>query len=301
MSDFLGRLAARALGQVPPLGPRLASRFEQAPALSEEVVETAPVERTPEGRALTSPALLSPRERREEERGSEAVVDLDGQAGVQTALSATPPSPIPALSSVSSTALRAAVPERAPEPSALEGRHLNSLGLQPQVSEPRDLLSPEGATPSPRSVPPLSGLGEADRPPSLGLTPQAIQMPPLQGGFLGTVVRTPTEGIDEISSLPALADPRGERIEETGARRPLVPRSALREESALPGLAVPSPRAPFAETGTAPAAEPVIRVTIGRIEVRAAAPAPPPAPAARPAGPRLSLEDYLRRRGEGRM
>lgn len=116
-------------------------------------------------------------------------------------------------------------------------------------------------------------------------------------------MRIPTEEIDEISSIPAPApaDPRVEGIEETGPRHPLVPRSALREESALPGLAVPSPRAPSAETGTAPAAEPVIRVTIGRIEVRAAAPAPPPAPAPRPAGPRLSLEDYLRRRGEGRM
>jgi hypothetical protein len=57
-----------------------------------------------------------------------------------------------------------------------------------------------------------------------------------------------------------------------------------------------------AEAGAAPpAAEPTIRVTIGRIEVRATAPTPPPAPAARPAGPRLTLEEYLRRRSEGRM
>ncbi len=283
MSDFLGRLAARALGQVPPLGPRLASRFEQAPALSEEAVESAPAEQAPEGRTLTSPALLSPMERREEE----VVMDLDGQVGARTVLPAMVPPPIPALSPVPATAVRAAVPaERAPEQPALEGRHLNSLGLQPQVSRPQDLLSPEGATP-----------GKADRPPSLGLTPQASQMPPLQGG----VLRIPTEEIDEISSTPSPAAPRGERIEATEAHRPLFPRSALREESALPGLAVLSPRAMSAETGTAPAAEPVIRVTIGRIEVRAAAPAPPPAPAARPAVPRLSLEDYLRRRGEGRM
>jgi hypothetical protein len=53
------------------------------------------------------------------------------------------------------------------------------------------------------------------------------------------------------------------------------------------------------QAGQAP--EPTIRVTIGRIEVRATAPAPPPAPAARPAGPRLTLEEYLRRRNEGRM
>jgi hypothetical protein len=49
------------------------------------------------------------------------------------------------------------------------------------------------------------------------------------------------------------------------------------------------------------APEPTIRVTIGRIEVRATAPAPPPAPAARPTGPRLTLEEYMRRRNEGRL
>ena len=46
----------------------------------------------------------------------------------------------------------------------------------------------------------------------------------------------------------------------------------------------------------APAAEPVIQVTIGRIEVRAT---PPPAQPSRPrpaALPALSLEEYLRRR-----
>jgi len=75
---------------------------------------------------------------------------------------------------------------------------------------------------------------------------------------------------------------------------------ALREAPVPPRLA--SPRAGVrAEAGASPVAEPTIRVTIGRIEVRATAPAPPPVPAARPAGPRLTLEEYLRRRSEGRM
>ena len=52
---------------------------------------------------------------------------------------------------------------------------------------------------------------------------------------------------------------------------------------------------------TAPAA-PTIRVTIGRIEVRAVSPAPRPAPASRPARPQpaLSLEAYLQQRAEQR-
>ncbi len=265
MSDFLGRLAARALGQAPPLGPRPASRFEGAPALSEEAVESALAETAPTGRALTSPALLSLRERREEEGRPEAGAGLEEARPVLSA-------------------------ERPPATSAPQGRHLNSLGLQPQVDDPQIFLNPEGVTSSPRPRPALPGLGGDDGLPALGLKPQAIQMPPLQGGDLPAA----TQEIEGISYFSSRAE----------THHPLIPRSALREESGLSGFGTPSPRSPqspLAATGPgpAPAAAPVIRVTIGRIEVRAAAPAPA-APAARPAAPRLGLEEYLRRRGEGR-
>jgi hypothetical protein len=42
-----------------------------------------------------------------------------------------------------------------------------------------------------------------------------------------------------------------------------------------------------------PSAPPVIRVTIGRIEVRAPAPPPPPIETPGPPPPRISLDDYL--------
>ena len=45
---------------------------------------------------------------------------------------------------------------------------------------------------------------------------------------------------------------------------------------------------------------PTVRVTIGRVEVRAIQPSPePPTPSA-PRGPRLTLDDYLRERGGDR-
>ncbi|MEP7343058.1 MAG: hypothetical protein ABI977_35350 [Acidobacteriota bacterium] len=47
-------------------------------------------------------------------------------------------------------------------------------------------------------------------------------------------------------------------------------------------------------------AAPVIRVTIGRIDVRAVTQAPPPARRATPPAPKLSLEDYLRSRNGGK-
>ena len=50
-----------------------------------------------------------------------------------------------------------------------------------------------------------------------------------------------------------------------------------------------------------PAEPAVIRVTIGRIEVRATTPPLPPAPRAHPRGPSLTLDDYLKKRNGGEL
>lgn len=50
-----------------------------------------------------------------------------------------------------------------------------------------------------------------------------------------------------------------------------------------------------------PAEPAVIRVTIGRIEVRATTPPLPPAPRKRPQGPTLTLDDYLKQRNGGQL
>jgi hypothetical protein len=68
-------------------------------------------------------------------------------------------------------------------------------------------------------------------------------------------------------------------------------RGAAPERSLRPAVVVERPARENA---------PSVRITIGRVEVRAAA-APPPRPApARPRGPRLSLDEYVRLRDEGR-
>lgn len=54
------------------------------------------------------------------------------------------------------------------------------------------------------------------------------------------------------------------------------------------------PRSPAAPVHAALREEPIVHVTIGRVEIRASVPAAPPAPRAAPPGPRrLSLDDYL--------
>jgi hypothetical protein len=66
---------------------------------------------------------------------------------------------------------------------ALEGRNLNSLGFQPQVGDVKRSPSPEGAALNAAKGVALSGLKWIWGARYLGLKPQAIQIPPLQGGW----------------------------------------------------------------------------------------------------------------------
>ena len=77
--------------------------------------------------------------------------------------------------------------------------------------------------------------------------------------------------------------------------------AAMRLEPVFPLTSLRPFTEPFALPQNSKAASepaPIIRVNIGRIEVRAVTPAAPPARPKRPrAGPMLSLEDYLKQRG----
>lgn len=75
-------------------------------------------------------------------------------------------------------------------------------------------------------------------------------------------------------------------------------RVEVRPAPAAERRSAPPAAAPRQVAEAPPAAPPTIQVTIGRIEVRAA-PAPPAARPATPAGPALSLDDYLRQRNRG--
>ena len=91
------------------------------------------------------------------------------------------------------------------------------------------------------------------------------------------------------SSRPTASRERATSVEP----RPLAERPALPRLEPRPALPVAPP----------PAAEPLIRVTIGRIEVRAVLPrpalSPPSAPARPPSAPALGLDDYLKQRNGG--
>jgi hypothetical protein len=115
-----------------------------------------------------------------------------------------------------------------------------------------------------------------------------------------------------IVAAPAASEPIAGRVAGSPADRPPGPLPRERRPGAVE-VAPLRPARSVAESSRADAPgypvrqlaadePPVIRVTIGRVEVRAVNPParPPAPPAPRPRQPSLSLGDYLAQRGEGR-
>ena len=135
---------------------------------------------------------------------------------------------------------------------------------------------------------------------------------------IGRTEAGPTESL--AMRIRSLASGKlDQKVQAAPAVRPMVvegtPRKAAsplepsgpgrRQESSAPIRAIlaperppNSPLAPHLQPSEAKSAEPVIHVTIGRVEVRAVPAAPAPKRAA-PSAPSLSLGEYLRRRDGG--
>jgi hypothetical protein len=321
MSGFLDRLAARALGEAPLVHPRIRSRFEPdaagAPAAPVEMVEEVAA-----GAVGSMPPAPVPRlervdqvdrvevvERVERTRGREPAVPLQ-----ETFESERP------RRETAEPLVRRAVPEERP---VRVERPVDSPG---PVGE-RRRLSPHPPAPSPALPTARPGEGETLRE-RFSLDVERVVAPPLpgdgsEGGRGGRGVRVPAPQLPatlhlrpvdrplppELAPEPetlSLASPR----EHAKAPDPPPPlRPTVRSRLAEPDLPTvePSRGAPplpaFEEQAESEPAETVIRIDIGRIDVRAPqAPAAERRPAgpARPAGPRLTLSDYLKRRREGR-
>lgn len=293
MSGFLDRLAARAVGAAPSLLPRVRTRFEPG----------------------TGVLAGEPRAQVEEE-GVEAPPRVEAQSpavAVRTfepappRRSAPPPaSPRPAPRSVvpKQEAARPARPEAAP--------------AEPAPFPPRARRREEGWAESPpalRPSAPPAGLGDdEDDEAAAGAGTLARDRGTKSSGKprpAGPHASVRAEG-EPAAPAPA----RLRRAALTGLIEPAEPAAPAEEPRALSPLprrtraddlptVEPDRHAPLPPSLLVSSAvddgpsETVIRVSIGRIDVRTP---PPPAPEARPArsaGPRLSLAEYLERR-EGR-
>ena len=242
MSDFLDRLATRALGGEGLLMPRLPSLFEPVAGapVAMDMAETAHVASR---QVIASPAIEAPIERRD------------------------PPASPAAVEKIA-----ARMPPVAPASEKLSAR----AAEEPSVRPP--------ATTAQRSP----GIARGD--PEPGLRDHGVDAP-----RLATVERREVRTINGNLSIPAPPTPRGVL---------LAPASAIfaRPDAGSPGTGNAGvPGVSRSRTAHAnaekKAGEPVIHVSIGRIEVRAAPTGAAPSrrhEAARPD----SLDDYLRQRGK---
>jgi hypothetical protein len=281
MSDFLTSLAARSLGAAPTLAPRRASRFEgSAPAAAEAGTAwgEAPAAEIASPRAAASPAApASP---------SAGRLPSPSSAG-EMAIASASPSPV-----------HSAEPVRG------------------EMAGPREETTSVHAIPSPKPAPVLvpqpphrrEKVGAA---PVMGIAPVgedaprfASPSPEVRSGEVApaSVIRVETPIVEPVRETRIVERER-ETVREVAEVRAadesprsmpvIVPR--IERVIASPA-ASPPPRQPsMAAADSEVEAAPVIHVSIGRIEVRAAQPAPQPRTAPAPAGPpRTSLGDYLR-------
>jgi hypothetical protein len=278
-TDFLSRIAAKAVGAAPLVEPRLPSRFETRP---EGPAETGPAWQEPlETEVEISAAPAVPARRRPAVElaatgpgptEAEAADPVDearprspreaGRAERAAAAAQPPPLPTPRL---------VAVTEPAPASRRTEEAHA-------MADVPRPLLVPPPQA-EPRK-PPLSATPPPD--------PEPFPPPARERG-------RPSPPAPEAAESDR---PVPNRLEE--------PARSSRPQAVAPDLAIRMPEVrPRPTRGEIRAAEPappprppVVNITIGRVEVRApAAAAPPPRPA-RPSRPEpQSLADYLKQRG----
>ncbi len=314
MNDFLTRMARSALGLTPTAKVLAASRYVPGPEVAEQVVETE----APHAREEPSP----PAPRR-----------ADVPAGRIDAIPAPPPPPLPETASrPGATIARAAAavsppprpasapietrePARAAEPIAITAaprppERMGERATRPPRHDPIDAVEVRAAAaPSPgrRAVAPgepLRGREASEGPESRDddttrreastsrhpeIAPAAVTTRPLAAEPAPVPAappqRTPSSPLVEVSSRRRPSSPGRPSSRERPSARPLAPPVRGRRDERVP------------ET---PAEPPSIRVTIGRVEVRAVSP-PPPAEPPPPAKPRISLDDYLRsHRGRSR-
>ena len=186
--------------------------------------------------------------------------------------------------------------------------------------------TPPGPSLAPRTpFPPVPLSAPMERPPPAAIRPRptVLNLPAERDSQAGPLAPAPT-GLTHVTQViertvitPPADDVRGRLIalERAVAALPVPPQRSARAPAAAPvSISTPRPRSPDMnppspprsaaqrrrEPGPAlaPEPEPSVRVTIGRIDVRAvAAPEGQRARTARP--PRMSLDDYLRQRERG--
>ena len=282
MGDYLSSLLNRNQGQVVVVRPRPIALFE--------------------------PLLTTGRLATEHHATSEAIEE---KPGYDEAAPGTWPTALPVPGS-----LQASLPP-VPEPQNLPEGRQHPDGLTAAASQPARQEPPSTLVTS-------QMVGISSEPPAVRPVPHpidpALSRPPLQEA---PSQLNPGEGAlpsDTAPSQMGSAVPLGRPTLEAVPRPDPIDLGTVADTPLMPDISPPGPPSPSEAapamphitpriepaassprpTPTTPEPTPTIKVTIGRVEVRAITPATP-APRPKPAktGPALSLADYLKRRSGG--
>ena len=263
MSDYLSRTAERAEpGAAPAIRPRLASRYESVRESAPEMTMASEVEAPPAKphHHEAVPASQAPFPREVEQKES-----APRPAGPHAS------APLPVLQPVAAPGSEwAASAEPIEVPQAMPA--------SPHASAP---------APSPQSAAPL-------------LVERVVwhEKPPTTAPSVAKAAPPPAPGLDQVEPTE-LPEPIVIRQEvRIPGRTPAVPVPAPAAQRSAPLLEPARPALPptAAPAPVAPPPAPTVNVTIGRLEIRAAVPAPErsrPQPKAKEAGP-LPLDEFLR-------
>jgi len=278
MSDYLGNLVARHFEAAPSIRPRLTSLFEPSSG-TQTSMHQPPVE------IETAPADVTP---------NESMPELDTQAHAPRRVEFHPvrmdAQVEPAALGADTETPSLDVPVRAPDPRAIDP---TAPVAQRPLSKPLTLDPAAAKSEKPAMQEPLPVLRPAidqnDRASSdVAYNPNRL-----------TLERDFRRIVDERLAVADMRRYAPDRSAELRNPEPVLPMAPLRAPSqhtpVVKSLAVPG-TVPITE----PAVAPTIRVTIGRIDVRAVMPTPG-RPRSKPAErrPALLLDEYLKQRSGG--
>lgn len=274
MADFITRLAERALGVAPVVQPVMPSMFAPEPISHSPALER-------DSEATTSPGDL---DRPRTPLAQETPPAPDAPTGRPAAMAQQEDQSGVALSSAMPGSPRG-TPESRPGPSHLSESGSSERGAMTGKEDQRGSSQTAASHPqtSPETRPETLHRAEPEPPSAEDESGEAVFRPLrtlLDRGQGETLPPVPSPGAQ--ASLDASED----------APPPVTPRMVRPQFDGYLERGLQEPR-----VATPESSEPAIRVTIGRIEVRAITPPPmPPAQRTTPArpGPELSLDDYLK-------
>ena len=334
MSDFLDHLLGPVLNTVPLFQPRPASRFESTPGVSSSAIAQEPAAAALDEHdsqvEISSPIVTATRHPAGDSSPSSPAGEVSSVDSPRN----------PSRTGQSVDGVGVAVDGAGVTPVT----HRVDPDSKPrQGSDPQD-AQPTRVTPQihdGQSDPTTLGLKEPFGPPSGTIQPVSVDRPPHRAGHGPTLSEPAATGLDATQSRshddPLAADQESRTAQSPGDGSPQPDRNASVTAAAVTRIAKlesivgdqlagpsvspirPVIEAPDVNRDPSPvgssqdnppsASEPIVRVTIGRVEVRAASrntprtiPRNSPQSAKRPTvprGPTMSLQTYLARRKEG--